>query len=62
MTLEFDINKVKLVDKTYFNGNPVKKVQFLVVGPQDEQQREKKFELSKTHVFGRRLMNIASIF
>ena len=54
---------MKLVDKTDFNGNPVKKVQFLVVvGPQDEQQREKKFELSKTHVFGRRLMNIASIF
>ena len=50
MTLEFDINKVKLVDKTDFNGNPVKKVQLLVVGPQDEQQREKKFELSKKHV------------
>jgi hypothetical protein len=49
-TLEFDINKMKLVDKTDFNGNPVKKVQFLVVDPQDEQQREKKFELSKKHV------------
>ena len=48
--LEFDINKVKLVDKTDFNGNPVKKVQFLVIDPQDEQQREKKFELSKKHV------------
>jgi hypothetical protein len=40
--LEFDINKLKLVDKTDFNGNPVKKVQFLVINPQDEQQREKK--------------------
>ena len=48
--LEFDINKLKLVDKTDFNGNPVKKVQFLVINPQDEQQREKKFELSKKHV------------
>ena len=48
--LEFDINKMKLVDKTDFNGNPVRKVQFLVIDPQDEQQREKKFELSKKHV------------
>jgi hypothetical protein len=46
--LEFDINKVMLVEKTDFNGNPVKNVQFLVVDPQDEQQREK-FELSKKH-------------
>ena len=48
--LEFDINKIKLVDRTGFSGNPVKKVQFLVVDPQDEQQREKKLELSKKHV------------
>src|SRR5919198_4023734 len=48
--LEFEINKMKLVDKTDFNGNPVRKVQFLVIDPQDEQQREKKFELSKRHV------------
>jgi hypothetical protein len=44
------MSKMKLVDKTDFNGNPVKKVQFLVIDPQDEQQREKKFELSKKHV------------
>jgi hypothetical protein len=49
-TLEFDINKIKLEDKTDFNGNPVKKVQFLVIDPQDPQRREKKFELSKKHV------------
>jgi hypothetical protein len=49
-TLEFDINKIKLEDKTDFNGNPVKKVQFLVIDPQDQQRREKKFELSKKHV------------
>ena len=48
--LEFDINKIKLVDRTDFNGNPVKKVQFLVIDPQDQRQREKKFELSKKHV------------
>ena len=48
--LEFDINKVKLVDKTDFNGNPAKKVQFIVINPEDPQRREKKFELSKKHV------------
>jgi hypothetical protein len=48
--LEFNINKIKLEDKTDFNGNPVKKVQFLVIDPQDQQRREKKFELSKKHV------------
>jgi hypothetical protein len=48
--LEFDINKMKLVDKTDFNGNPVKKVQFIVTNPEDPQRRERKFELSKKHV------------
>jgi uncharacterized protein involved in exopolysaccharide biosynthesis len=48
--LEFDINKIKLEDKTDFNGNPVKKVQFIVINPEDLQRREKKFELSKKHV------------
>lgn len=48
--LEFGINKMKLVDKTDFNGNPVRKVQFLVIDPQDPERREKKFELSKKHV------------
>jgi hypothetical protein len=47
---EFDINKVKLMDKTDFNGNPVKKVQFVVTDPEDPERREKKFELSKKHV------------
>ena len=48
--LEFDINELKLVDRTDFNGNPLRKVQFLVIDPQDQQRREKKFELSKKHV------------
>ncbi|MFL6340935.1 MAG: hypothetical protein ACJ72U_05235 [Nitrososphaeraceae archaeon] len=47
--LEFDINKVKLMDKTDFNGNPVKKVRFVVTDPEDPERREKKFELSKKH-------------
>jgi hypothetical protein len=52
--LEFDINKVKLVDRTDFNGSPMKKVQFLVTNPDDpqrqEQRRERKFELSRKHL------------
>jgi hypothetical protein len=51
--LEFDINKIKLVDRTDFNGSPVKKVQFIVIiaNPEDPQQRrERKFELSRKHV------------
>jgi hypothetical protein len=55
--LEFDINKIKLVDRTDFNGSPMKKVQFIVVvvaNPEDPQQqqqrRERKFELSRKHV------------
>jgi tmRNA-binding protein len=48
--LEFDINELKLVDRTDFNGNPLRKVQFIVIDPQDQQRREKKFELSKKHV------------
>ena len=50
--LEFDINKIKLVDRTDFNGSPVKKVQFIVVvaNPEDPQRRERKFELSRKHV------------
>jgi hypothetical protein len=53
-TLEFDINKVKLVDRTDFNGSLIKKVQFIVTNPDDpqqqEQRRERKFELSRKHV------------
>jgi hypothetical protein len=51
--LEFDINKVKLVDRTDFNGSPMKKVQFIVVANLDDpqqQRRERKFELSRKHV------------
>jgi hypothetical protein len=49
-TQEFDINKIKLVDRTDFNGSPMKKVQFIVVNPEDPQRRERKFELSRKHV------------
>jgi hypothetical protein len=49
--LEFDINKIKLVDRTDFNGSPMKNVQLLVTNPEDPQQRrERKFELSRKHV------------
>jgi hypothetical protein len=48
--LEFDIHKIKLVDKTDFNGNPIKKVQFIVINPEDPEGRGKKFELSRKHV------------
>ena len=48
--LEFVKGKEKIVDKTDFNGNPTKRVQFLVVDPQDPQRNEKKFELSRKHV------------
>ena len=43
---------MKLVDRTDFNGTPIKKVQFTVVvaNPEDPQRREKKFELSRKHV------------
>jgi hypothetical protein len=49
-TLEFDINKIKLVDRTDFNGSPIKKVQFIATNPEDLQRRERKFELSRNHV------------
>jgi len=48
--LEFDINKIKLVDRTDFNGSPIKKVQFIATNPEDLQRRERKFELSRKHV------------
>jgi hypothetical protein len=40
------------VDRTDFNGSPMKKVQFIVVvaNPEDPQRRERKFELSRKHV------------
>jgi hypothetical protein len=48
--LEFIKDKTKLVDKTDFNGRPTKKVQFIVKDPDDPEQKEKKFELSRKHV------------
>jgi hypothetical protein len=48
--LEFIKGKEKLVDKTDFNGKPTKKVQFTVKDPDDPEQKEKKFELSRKHV------------
>ena|SRR5947208_10360660 len=49
-TLEFLKNKEKVVDRTDFNGKPIKKVQFIVMDPEDQEIKEKKFELSKKHV------------
>ena len=49
-TLEFIPDKAKLVDKLDFNGKPTQKVQFIVKDPQDSEQKEKKFEVSKKHV------------
>jgi hypothetical protein len=48
--IEFVKGKEKLVDKTDFNGRPTKKVQFIVIDPDDPEQKEKKFELSRKHV------------
>jgi hypothetical protein len=48
--IEFVKGKEKLVDKTDFNGRPTKKVQFIVKDPDDPEQKEKKFELSRKHV------------
>src|ERR671930_1274947 len=47
--MDFDINKVQLVEKTDFNGNPTKKVQFIVTNHGDPAKREKKFEVSRKH-------------
>jgi hypothetical protein len=48
--LEFIKNKEKIVDKIDFNGKPTKKVQFIVIDPEDEERKERKFELSRKHV------------
>jgi hypothetical protein len=48
--LEFLKNREKIVDKTDFNGKPTKKMQFMVVNPEDPERKEKKFELSRKHV------------
>ena len=52
-TLEFVANKTKLVDKTDFNGKPTKKVQFIVIDPDDPEQRERKFELSRKKAYSK---------
>ena len=49
-TLEFLRNKEKIVEKPDFNGNPTKKVQFIVVNPEDAERKERKLELSRKHV------------
>ncbi len=49
-TLEFLKNREQIVEKPDLNGNIVKKVQFIVVDPEDPQRRERKFELSRKHV------------
>jgi hypothetical protein len=48
--LEFVPGKTKVVDKTDFNGKPVKKVQFVVIDINDMQRKEKYFEVSRVHV------------
>jgi len=48
--LEFLTGREKVVDRTDFNGNPTKKVQYIAIDPQDPEQKERKFELSKKHV------------
>jgi hypothetical protein len=42
--------KIRVLDKTDFNGKPTKRVQFTVIDINDLQRREKTFELSKIHV------------
>jgi hypothetical protein len=49
--LEFVPGKAKVVDKTDFNGKPVKKVQFVVIDINNDLQRKEKFyEVSRMHV------------
>jgi hypothetical protein len=48
--LSFRLDGESIVEKLDFNGNPVKKVQFLVKDPnRDPNQTEKKMELSRKH-------------
>jgi hypothetical protein len=49
-TYEFLAGKEKVVEKPDFNGKLTKKVQFVVVRPNDSSRKEKKFELSRIHV------------
>lgn len=49
-TLEFLKNREKVIDKPDFTGNLTKKVQFIVVNPDDPHRKEKKWELSRMHV------------
>src|SRR5205823_10182058 len=49
-TLEFLKNRERIVDKLDFNGKPTKKVQFIVVKPEDMQRKERKLEVSRKHI------------
>jgi hypothetical protein len=48
--LEFLKNREKVVEKPDFNGNIIKKVQFVVLDPDDPERKERKLELSRKHV------------
>ena len=48
--LQFLPDKAEVVDKTDFNGRPVKKVRFHVIDVNDERRMDKYFELSRMHV------------
>jgi hypothetical protein len=48
--LEFLKNKEKVVKKPDFNGNPIEKVQYIVIDPEDPERTERKFELTRKHV------------
>jgi hypothetical protein len=51
-TLEFDLNKVAVIEKQDFNGNPTRKVEFLVTDPnRGPDQQEKKLQLSRKHAY-----------
>jgi hypothetical protein len=51
-TLEFSLDKTSVIEKLDFNGNPVKKVQFLVKDPsRGPDQQDKKFQLSRKHAY-----------
>jgi hypothetical protein len=55
-TLEFLLGREKPVNKTDFNGNAIRKVQFIVIEADKQSSatldspREKKFELSRKHL------------
>ena len=46
----FDVQILNSAEEPDFNGKLTKKVQFVVVKPNDSGRKEKKFELSRIHV------------